>query len=258
MAQPPASSREGLPVWIAEAEARQQGSRWRAGLYPRTHWFQRLLRASRRSRRPCSQAGRRAPEEAAGRVRAGLRRGRCSMRWGRWRRSGRPHPARPASHTRPRRGRRTGGRRGCHDRVDLAALIAGDDPRRHAGRAHHHHEGRREVFAEAPAGVEQETIHVVPPGGVEGVAQAAAPEVFGWPDRGCLPGLPGGAGAQLAAEFDAAGVAPGGGIERLTQHQAGLLVASDRRVGVGTPAQSAAAAPARGRGRKSLRCARRR
>ena len=44
-------------------------------------------------------------------------------------------------------------------RVQVAALVADDHARRHAGGAHQEHEGRREVFAEALVRVEQELVH---------------------------------------------------------------------------------------------------
>jgi hypothetical protein len=45
------------------------------------------------------------------------------------------------------------------DRVEIAALVAGDHARRHASRAHQEHEGRGEVLAESGLGREQEFIH---------------------------------------------------------------------------------------------------
>jgi hypothetical protein len=44
------------------------------------------------------------------------------------------------------------------DRVELAALIAGDHPRRNAGGAHQEDEGRRVVLAEAAARLEEEFV----------------------------------------------------------------------------------------------------
>ena len=45
--------------------------------------------------------------------------------------------------------------------IELAALVAGDDPGRHAGRAHHQRERRGVVLAEAATGLEQELVHRV-------------------------------------------------------------------------------------------------
>ena len=44
------------------------------------------------------------------------------------------------------------------DRIRLAALVAGDDPGRHAGGSHQDDEGGSVVFAEAALGDEQEII----------------------------------------------------------------------------------------------------
>ena len=44
------------------------------------------------------------------------------------------------------------------DWIPVATLVAGDDPRRNAGGAHHHREGRREMPAESLACVEQEIV----------------------------------------------------------------------------------------------------
>ena len=43
-------------------------------------------------------------------------------------------------------------------RVEHAALVAGDHAGRQPGRAHQHHERRREVLAEAASRVEQEFV----------------------------------------------------------------------------------------------------
>ncbi len=68
---------------------------------------------------------------------------------------------------------------GAVHRVGLAALVAGDDPRRYASGAQRDDEGRGEVFAEALAGVEQEIVHVVAAqrGRLVGVAEPAGAEV---------------------------------------------------------------------------------
>jgi hypothetical protein len=57
--------------------------------------------------------------------------------------------------------------------VDFATLVARDDPRGDAGGTQGDDEGGSEVLAEALAGLEQETVHIIPTErqGVEGVGQ---------------------------------------------------------------------------------------